>query len=139
MNRIALLCVFTATILLIGSVEVASAHTAAITADCNEVIVNFTSFPSGANSATIDIDGATTTVNWTDSSHSETVAHTSHEGDAPFTVTVTWTVDGGGQRQETFQPQGCAEVGGIETPRAGPPPDLPPPAEPVLAVPQTAG
>jgi hypothetical protein len=115
--------------LTIGS---ASAHDATLKYDCFTVTATFTNFATnppgtGANTATVTVNGAATNFSWTTKDFTGTVPFTSHKGDPPVVVKVTFHgLDGNtGSASQTFPADACAAPAVITVPPTTPTTTIP--------------
>ena len=105
--------------LTIGS---ASAHDSNSTFDCFTVTTHFTNFAtnppgSGANTATVTVNGVDHNFSWTTKDFVATVPFVSHTGDAPVVVKVAFHgLDGNtGGSSATFPADSCAPAPAVIT------------------------
>jgi hypothetical protein len=105
----------------------ASAHDAAIKYDCFTVTTTFTNFATnppgtGANTATVTVNGAVHNFSWTTKDFVATVPFVSHSGDAPVVVKVAFHgLDGNtGGSSATFPADSCAAPAVITVPTTTP-------------------
>ena len=101
----------------------ASAHDAALKYDCFTVSASFTDFASnppgsGANTATVTVQGAGHDFSWTTKDFTATVPFVSHSGDAPVVVNVAFHgLDGNtGSTSATFPANSCTAPAVITVP-----------------------
>jgi hypothetical protein len=106
--------------LMIGN---ASAHDSSLKFDCFKVTASFTNFKSnppgsGANTATVTVNGVGHDFSWTTEDFTATVPFVSHSGDAPVVVTATFHgLDGNtGGSSATFPADSCAAPAVITVP-----------------------
>jgi hypothetical protein len=106
--------------LTIGS---ASAHDATLKFDCFTVTTTFTNFATnppgtGANTATVTVNGVVHNFSWTTKDFVATVPFVSHSGDAPVVVKVAFHgLDGNtGGSSATFPADSCAAPAVITVP-----------------------
>jgi hypothetical protein len=114
------------------TIGTASAHDSNSTYDCFNVTTTFTNFAtnppgSGANTATVTVKGTVHNFSWTTKDFVATVPFTSHSGDAPVVVVVSFHgLDGNtGGETKTFPADSCTAPAVITVPTTTAPTNIP--------------